>query len=482
MGTIYKGNIITIFLLIGLAVYCIFFPCKDSIAGVKGTGILSVIVLVYCVYYEIKRFGRINLFVIFTIMAYMVHCGQCLSITMGTPLDKSASYVYGKHGCKEIIYAARFSILSLTALSLGGSLAYGRKVKLAIGRKKDILGKELTNINSMLNTGMFLCAVSIPFDIYFNAVSAVRSMRYGYLFLYEGAYSFKNSSSILGTMSLFCIPGCFLLAYAWKVKGSRWKYLPVFYLVIRSISDFVTGGRGEASAVLIALVYFLFLMDRQKLSDIKMKYIIMGGIGAYLFSGVFLSIFVWRNADDRSIESLFSELIAVLLSGGVFRKIVTSLSVEYPLYEVIRGVKDGTFGMRYGLTFLYSIIMIIPSFLRGDLYKNGYEAGLIALEGDLTAAANVGYGIGYTLFTEAYLNLGMFGCLLMIPYGYVVGKIIIERRSREKNIDARIPLKIAIFTILILTLRSSMQLFYKYNFYYYVIPQIMIVLFRRKNI
>lgn len=67
----------------------------------------------------------------------------------------------------------------------------------------------------------------------------------------------------------------------------------------------------------------------------------------------------------------------------------------------------------------------------------------------------------------------------MILYGYIVSKLILINNN-EKN-EIKVPMKVAMFSILILTIRSTMQLFYKYCFYYYLIPLILIRIFNQSK-
>lgn len=469
-----KVKIMTLFfimLFIMLILLYSWLPCENSFERLKVEVNISIFMVFCCIYYEVRMLKKLNLYIIYIILVYLIHAGQCLAIIFGEPINNFPSFIYGGYEYDSIIYALRFTTLAIFSLCIGGNIK---------NKEKRVINKNI-NINSMYLVGLLLCFISIPFDLYLKANSAIRSIQYGYLSGFQNAYEFKETGSIIGSLSLFCLPGCFLLAYAMHKKNSQLKYLPMMYLIIRSIIDLLCGSRGNAIAILIAVIYFIknyfFTKENKQSNKINIKKIFFVILGGYFLSCIFMAVFNWRIMENRTIGTLFEEVLRNMLEGGIFRGIFKSLSVEYPLYEVIKNIKTGNYSLKYGMTFIYPIIMIIPSFLRGNLYTIGHEHGWIAIENDLTNSINLGYGIGYTNLAEVYLNFGIYGLIIIIFYGYLISRLVLFN-NRDKS-EVKEPMKVAMFAILVLTIRSTMQLFYKYCFYYYLIPLLLIYIFNQ---
>lgn len=469
-----KINIRTIFFIILFIMVIIMYnliPYDDSFKTLKTEVMVSIIVVCYCIYYEIKLFKKFNLYIIYIILVYLINAGQALAIVWGEPINSFASYKYGGYSYDSIIYALRFITLTVFALCIGGGINCNKS-------KVDKMNNKRLDVNSLYIVGLILSLIAVPIDLYLKVKAATQSIQYGYLYGFQNAYEFKDIGSVLGSVSLFCIPGCFLLSYAMLKKKSKFKYCPIIYLIIRSNIDLLCGSRGNAIAILIAVVYFInnyFYQPKKK--NIK-KFIVLI-LGGYLLSCIFMAVYDWRIIESRNLTVLLKEIFRNIFEGGIFRGMFKSLSVEYPLYEVIKNVKNGNYTLKYGMTYIYSVIMIIPSFIRGGLYTVGHEHGWIGIENDLTNSVNLRYGIGYTNLAELYLNFGINGIIIMILYGYIISKLIIINNN-EKN-ETKVPMKVAIFSILILAIRSTMQLFYKYCFYYYLIPLVLIRIFSQST-
>ncbi|HHY99522.1 MAG TPA: O-antigen polysaccharide polymerase Wzy, partial [Tissierellia bacterium] len=182
--------------------------------------------------------------------------------------------------------------------------------------------------------------------------------------------------------------------------------------------------------------------------------------GAADFGKLFIESLT-NNENNLVISSLLE------LGGTVYAFILTRRAV--PSME----------GFHYGLSYLASILMVIPSQLMGGFSFAKYAALDIWLQN----IHHMGYGPGFSLTAETYYNFGWVGGIL---FSFVIGYFFTKMfnlRSKNKNKNEVLRLLSLIFLYnSIIVARFPFHNTVRNILYIYLIPYFLIMLlYNRKQ-
>jgi len=439
---------------------------------VRVIGFFTILTVGYIFYHQRKMIGTfINLATLFITAIVLFSNGEVILSTFGVPYKELTAFMYDRFTAQEISRAAIYNIISLLALSAGFCLSYKKKEKLDF-EISDLKEKSEAKVSELALkiTGLGLTMISVPFDLYDKIQIVRESMDLGYAEFNPNAY---EANSIVLSLSLFAIVGCFILAAGLK-NNKILRWFPILYLLMRCAMFLFSGSRGEAIGLIVGLVWFVFtIFDKKKPDekDKKKKIVILGIIG-YLLLVLMSAVVTYRGVDEKTFIDFMGVFLKEFVSLSVVKDVINEMGFSIrPLMEAMRFDKSGIINHSYGMTYVFSLIMIVPSFLRFGIYDVGLKLGYVELENMITQYVGTNYGIGYSIQTESFYNFCGIGWLVLVPIGYILGKLILSSnlcRENERSIKAA--LNATLFALLVFTARASTLLLFKYIIYYYMIP------------
>lgn len=215
--------------------------------------------------------------------------------------------------------------------------------------------------------------------------------------------------------------GCF--RFYKKVNYYLWL-LVLFYVVM----FFVLGSRtGPSQLFLFVLYMFSYYVYRIKISK-ALVLLVVGAIAANIVSGVRTSsIFGYSNYSffERVTDYKFTENILDIFSDMIINNRNLYTMVSYVEYN----------GYNYGITFLSSILSIVPFFQKLFLDISGlsmYDISSSYFNTRLEFGDHVEFGFGTNIIGDIYIAFGFIGvCVLMFLLGFMINKINVKALSGD---------------------------------------------------
>lgn len=411
-------------------------------------------------YARYKTFN--NPFIYFIATAFICWYGQIFVSTSGlettTPLIIETFNPRLFHNTLQFS-SISFFMLCLIALLFSNKLSY-----------KNFTSK-VTNISfrrSMNTVGIFLAVISVYTYFTQKIQSMIISLTYGYGALYDDSIRPEMSSTdnILTNFSMFFVPSIVILIIANK-GSSKIRAGLVGVLLVSIIMSFISGGRAEALAIILAL-FWIYSNEITKINFKKM--LVLSLLGLIVVKLVTVTA-EFRIVPERSI----STFVELMFSGGS--------DGPNPLVDMIAEFGFNIFSLYHtmilvpatqafagGYTYFAAMMAIIPS-----LFFNGYSfSDAAGLPDWLKDILHMDYGPGYSITAEAYYNFGWVGIIAMAAVGMVLSimflnnKVNPDMKSLQNGFIA-----IVLYSNLFIARDTSLLVFRKY-FYTIIIPFVLI--------
>lgn len=334
-----------------------------------------------------------------------------------------------------------FTTCSVLLFQLGCILSYwdvlpGRKI-----RNQKICFP--INIKILVLIGFLIAFAALTFLTFLYRTTASN-----YADIYQHTYgSYYNM--VVG-LSLFLIPLYLLIQYD---QINIWKNIATICIVICIVETFWIGRRGNGIMLLLPIVFIVI----RKIDFTKHRII------KFIFAAVFLYFMInlLYTVSITRIEPVgLKEFIRLY-----FINFMQFMSVKYiiiemgasirNLMEVIRFIDNSHAAYKYGLTYLYSIIIILPGKIRNGLDQIALDNNLMNLPSYITEVSGASYGLGGSIQMEAYFNFSMWGVLFFLLFGYVIGRAFNRKHFDDEKFD--IYFKICLLSFLIMLPRTCMQ-------------------------
>lgn len=264
-------------------------------------------------------------------------------------------------------------------------------------------------IYSIRKVAIYLCLISFPLYLYqiFANISIV--LVYGYQALYD-----SNLNTVPKWMSLvgdFFEPSVIALYFSCQYQKRNIKIVTILAFWGILLPPFFLGGRSNAMIVftIFLIVYSLFNKFNTR------KILILSGILMIMFSS-FAVIALTRGNSNKSLAAMESAYHSV--DNPVASTISEMGFSMYPLchcMDIFPEKQD----FRYGDSYLYAMTSIIPNLGFWEEHPAKTHANL----GEwLKNYLDLGFGPGFSLTAEAYVNFGYFGFIFFLIYGYYMAK------------------------------------------------------------
>ena len=465
----------TLLSLLSIALFIIMIRIMQSAAG-NSTGALTVaswvLVLVLPLSLASWRFAGhkfMSLYVILYTLMYLFSAGFFVLLAFRMPIDEIT--ILEGYSDETLINAVYFLTYSFSAFHAGAIIIGAGRIEML--RRPPI--KERQTDHAGLLVAIILLGIGIPFDLYVTITSVIANTVYGYASL-EAMTASSVVTSFDGSVAAFMYPGIFL--YCLSVKKMNWKKSPiVWYVIIRTVLLMYAGKRGQAFMVFLPTCWLLFTWFNKK--SIRIWLLLLVG---YLMLVAFAVSVDLRYSVDKSILDFLYESFVLMLTPWVVIKSVlleagSSLRPLLLAMDTASGISP-----RMGMTYVFSAILIIPSFLRGNLWTVGQNNYWIEFEysvfGNLLGITNTGdtsYGVGSSLFAEAYFNYGLFGWIPMLILGGFITCILMPKRRANDVMNRRmLALALGASVFIFVMIRASSTLLLKTCVHYILLPRIML--------
>lgn len=413
-----KNLSIIIFMLVAFSIFIVYCVVdnveslaynKLRVLGLMGWGAL----ISFFIFYRHITSVYITPTTILVLSMFSFCYGQILLFGLGVDYDYffTNSYYasFYSNDFKILLSSNFYTLMCLCVFCLG--------ILISISPKRTSTEKNIFFCKSMKKTFLALFFISgIPYFIY-NVYLASYSLSYGYSQSLE-----ITQPAIIRYVGVFFVPSAIGAIISCK-RDKALKTFLAFFTAVNCVCAFIIGGRSFAVGLIIGVAIVLFIDKR-----VSGKVILLLCIGAFILGTISVSIADYRSAVNDS--SFISIIIYNLFQKNVLIRFLGEAGFSgTSIVWTMKLVKSGqeTFG---GMTYIGAVAGLIPSTLDFfDIFR--YFEQYTQLEGLLTERFSLGYGVGFSLIAESYLNFKWFGVIPMFFEAIILGKLLNLDRTAD---------------------------------------------------
>lgn len=379
---------------------------SPSFENLKIIGVVALFQFIVSVFSSIKQGQKlISPYIVFFTVMFIFQGGQSLMY----PFDiLSQRDLVGFLGITITdVFKAQILTFSFLAFFQIGSLLCNLNATLSF---KPISISKNQN-KRILQIGWFLAIISV-YPYYQELIhNVILSMIKGYGALYEGEekIGIANIQSMIGD---YFIPAliCLYIGY----RDQRIKRLVITgILLFNCVVILATGGRTEA----VIIMTLLLILRNYLVRPFTKKEISLIGVGTCFILILLAGISRMRSDTSRDFKDTFA-LSEEAKNNGVVDAVGemgASMFCQIWTENIISVTQD----YRYGSSYLYAFTSVIPNLGFWKIHPAKEKANL----GNwLTNEKGLGFGTGYSMVAEAYINFGIFGSLMMLLLGFIFTK------------------------------------------------------------
>ena len=454
-------------LILVLFVHIVYTFMPPSTAAMKVMGWLGIIQFLFSVYSWSRQAGSaLTPYVIFISAAYIFTFGQSIlyvfdCVSPQWDLLKICS-VY------QVYAAQKTTLVFLNFFHIGALFSPSNRIN-NIYSDRDYTQDEAECIENQISGirligKLFLVISTIPFIIEIYATyQVVSSLGYGGLYMQEAKIGIFN---LVNVLSQYFLPGILCLLIVETQKFKRNIYIGI---LLFDIAFWMFVG-GRSNGVIIAAILLIYYHICVKKIGFK-KAIFVAFVGYFFVS--FLAVIAETRSDvDASIMDTISNNLGK--ENAFFDAISAMGGSMFPMIKTMALVPEQA-DYRYGSSYCWALTSVIPNLGFWDLHPAMKYANLNEW---LQKTLHLGYGPGFSIVAEAYINFGEWGFLMMMLLGYVFASIF--------NADIKNPLLLVLallFCYLIIkTVRNSFLATIRSLFYYILPIYITVVWYKRGKI
>lgn len=383
-----------------------------------------------------KRKNWLNFFTVILGLTYIYTFGQYLVNFLGAPVicQYNINNVESMYSNVEINNVALYFLINVILLHMF-VVFWDDKVISLTERKThryNILPLDTNSLNNraFLTTSMILLAISFVCEMLVLTFKIRINLTLGYADALAASYTGAGGfSHIINFASTLFIPSVFASLIA--TKGKKINIIVWALYVIYVVLYFMSGSRFEAIISLagVVLVYHYYYTP---ISTTKLFLIILLGLIVIYACAVVSNIRIIDRYGiyNNSIDVLRESIKLTNKNNFIFDVIsVTGMQVltNTAVYEHCPADVDFSYGSYY----LGGLIRLIPNIFGGE--NKLITASIDSL---FVQYLTKSYGMGSSFVIEAYYNFGLFGVLMMFPYGYLIALVCktMEKARKNKNI------------------------------------------------
>ncbi len=290
-----------------------------------------------------------------------------------------------------------------------------------------------------------------------------------YSSIYKKDYGRYYNYAVMG--SLLCIPLYLLIQYG---SQKLWKILSNICMIFLILITIAIGKRTNAVMFFLPIV----ITNCRVYKNIKPRILILGGACLYIAATLLYTVSVTR-VSEMSFGSELKLFWENLISFQSVKFLIIEIgSSVRNMMEIFKIYEMNMESYKYGMTYIYSIFIIVPGSIRGSFDKIATDNHWTGLASYITQTSGASYGLGGSAQMEAYMNFAIYGVFFFLALGYIITDLLGRQRFQDVKLD--LFYKIAITTFIIILPRTTMQDNIKKVFYCCSIPFYIYVWSNRK--
>ena len=399
---------------------CIFYFIYEyvidtpSMSNVVTMGWFCLFQLFVSIYSWIKKGNQLlSPYIIFLVALYVFSNGQSFLWALGLESERN---LIGFHGITipEVFSAQIITSAMLAFFQIGASVYFRRHIMLKNKNQTHIVD----TIPYLKKVGWTMFVISI-FPYCSETISdLVTSMTKGYGAIYgAGKVGLDN---LAGFVADYFVPSiiCLLIAYRKNIIVRRFL---LGIIIVNILAILLIGGRSNAVILLsLILVIYHYLVRR-----FTKKWFLVGILGTFLLLQILAfvaQVRVNRNANNTELKVENNAAVdAVAEMGGTMYCLIKTMNLVPSKYDY-----------RYGKSYAYAFTTLIPNIGFWDIHPAKKESNL----GDwLTEELSLGYGTGFSMCAEAYINFGYFAIFVFFLWGYFISSVFSKIEPALENQD-----------------------------------------------
>ena len=374
-----------------------------NVNGMIGWGLLIVSVWTY--YFISSEF--ISTYMLFLLLLFLFSFGQSLLMPFGLLSIERNLLSFKYVSAIQLLEAQKYTLVCLACFHLGALIQYNNK--------KITNGNFFSFSNKVVRyTSYIIVIITSPAYVYriWGYMSKFGSS--GYNSIYSDTSSSMNGIVIIVSNLFFA--GSFLLLYSYREK--KIARLNLYFFIVLSVLPFLfSGKRIDFMATILCLILFQNYFVKKINVKSSMKYIVIG-IVLLLILGAISSL---RTVGEYSLAEVINYIVTEGPKKNIFTDVIAELGGSMgPTIGIMQLISIGSFQYRYGNTFFFSLVSVIPSL---GLWDTSFVDHQTSLANSLTEALGLNFGSGFSIVAESYLNFGIFGIVFFILFGFCLLKL-----------------------------------------------------------
>lgn len=394
-------------LLIFMSIFYYFYgisvksPSMDNVVLMGWLCWFQLFISVYA--WTIKGNNFLSPYIIFLVALYVFSNGQSFLWSLRIESERD---LIGFHGITvpEVFNAQVLTMEMLAFFQIGAS-TFLQKQKLANIYNVHM---EIDARPRLKQIGWILFFVSVVPYVFETVNDMIVSLTRGYGAIYgAGKVGFDNLSAFIAD---YFIPSvvCLFVAYS---QNKRVRRFLCTILIVNILAILIIGGRSNA-VIIIALLLILY---HYLVKPFTRKWLLVGIIGAFFLLQVLAFVGHSRVESNRS-----ANITETAIENNAAVDAVAEMgSTMYCLIKTM-GIVPAKSDYRYGRSYAYAFTTVIPNLGFWDIHPAKKESNL----GDwLTEELDLGYGTGFSMCAEAYINFGYFAFVIFFIWGYFISNV-----------------------------------------------------------
>ena len=434
-------------LAVEIAIYNIWVRSMDTDQGLILVSATSACVFFLELFIWKRLTGELlSPYIVFFVVLFIFCCGQSLGWIFGVEMGDRDLWNRSTYGMTHelLLQGMYYSMIGITCFFIGS----------IVGKKIDTHNDICTYISSesvisaYKNIGKIMLVLCVPAFLAITLQNIVAVSASGYLAYYDVSASRSTIMKIANQIAEFYQPCLLILLIAYREK----KHIRISILIamlIDVLASLYVGGRSGAFMTLLGIIvaYHYFIKPFTR------KQIILGGIAGYFAMAMSNAISISRVDSGRSILDF---IVGIFSGTNVISEFIGELGWNLTSICWTMKLVPSSYPFRYGMSYLVSLLTLIPSSFFGGKHPIVTWANL----GDwLQSSLGLTSGPGYTMVAESYINFGWFGVLALFVEGIIIAKAIarVDRRNTENNLLGSTFQVITIMTVMKSLTRASVS-------------------------
>lgn len=408
-----KDILVLISILYALIGYTTEYPTMAMLGMMGWFGLLQ---LLFCIISWLKRGNQfISPYIIFLLCLYVFSYGQSFLWAFGLESERTLVGFYDITIC-EIFEAQVQTIIMLAFFHIGAVYSMQKQQK-----RYFEYSLAIDYSYRLKQIGWLLFFISIVPYLSETINSMVLSMSKGYGALYEGEGK-VGLENLSGFISDYFIPSVICLFIAYK-NNKKIRKLFLICFLLNVVAILLTGGRSNAVVLLSVVVLLYNYLVRR----FTIRWLLAGCFATFMLLQL-LAFIAKVRVEGFSASSGKNVKIENNAAIDAIAEMGSTMFCLIKTAELVPSKES----FKYGKSYIYSFTTLIPNIGFWDIHPAKKEANL----GDwLQQELNLGYGTGFSMCAEAFINFGHLSFIVFFFWGWflstIFGKIEVSKQTNN---------------------------------------------------